>query len=267
MRTIDTEELKKIQLGILDSIDAFCRKNKIKYWLDYGTLIGAVRHKGYIPWDDDVDIGMLRKDYDILVKKFNKKNSRYQVKDFTIDNTWHCGYGKVIDTKTIMYEPDEKTGIKTSVFIDIFIYDDLPNNEKLAKKVLKKRIILRKLHNLQTYKTSYFKHNNKYKFIRCPIHLLLQLFPKRYFLKQIVNMGPKYTSPDAKKVALITEYLDIPFDKSDFDEVVELKFEGRKYFAPKEYDKHLKLVYGDYMKLPPKNERISHHRYEAYYKD
>ena len=78
MREILLDELKKTQIEILDVVDTFCRENNINYWLDSGTLLGAIRHGGYIPWDDDIDIGMLRKDYDIFLKKFNEKNERYR---------------------------------------------------------------------------------------------------------------------------------------------------------------------------------------------
>ena len=77
MRKIKVEELKKIQIQILDIVDTYCRNNNVNYWIDSGTLLGAVRHKGYIPWDDDIDLGMLRKDYEVFVEKFNKSNNRY----------------------------------------------------------------------------------------------------------------------------------------------------------------------------------------------
>jgi lipopolysaccharide cholinephosphotransferase len=73
--TINVKDLKKIQLDILDYFDSFCKKNKINYWIDCGTLLGAIRHKGYIPWDDDIDVGMMRKDYEIFIS-YCKKNAR-----------------------------------------------------------------------------------------------------------------------------------------------------------------------------------------------
>lgn len=112
LEEIKIEELKRIQLEILDNVANFCEKNKINYWLDCGTLLGAIRHKGYIPWDDDIDIGMLREDYERFMKLYNKENEQY--KFYCIENNKKFDYphGKVIDTNTILYELDMKHGKK-----------------------------------------------------------------------------------------------------------------------------------------------------------
>ena len=133
MKKITVEELKKFQLEILGVVADFCEKNNIKYWIDSGTLLGAIRHKGYIPWDDDIDVGMLREDYNKFSKIFNEKNNRY--KFVCIENTpdLFVPHGKVCDTTTELYEPDE-TGHKTSINIDIFVYDNAPDDDKQVKK-------------------------------------------------------------------------------------------------------------------------------------
>ena len=108
MKRIDVEELKKIQVGILDYFDAFCKKNSIHYWLDYGTLLGAIRHKGFIPWDDDVDITMLREDYEKAAQIFNKQGcSRYVFQTPSNFKDACYPFGKLIDTSTILYEYGE----------------------------------------------------------------------------------------------------------------------------------------------------------------
>lgn len=114
MREILLDELKDRQIAILDVVDAFCRENNINYWLDSGTLLGAIRHGGYIPWDDDIDIGMLRPDYDRFLAMFNKLNKQYQV--FSVENDINFPYpfGKVLDTHTVLYEPNEQ-GVKLSI--------------------------------------------------------------------------------------------------------------------------------------------------------
>ena len=79
MKNISVEELKSVQIAILDVVSKYCDEHGIRYWLDGGTLLGAVRHKGYIPWDDDIDLGMLRPDFDRFIHEFNRYDSRYVV--------------------------------------------------------------------------------------------------------------------------------------------------------------------------------------------
>lgn len=125
MKQMTIDEVKKVQLQILSHVAKFCDENGICYWIDSGTLLGAIRHKGYIPWDDDIDIGMLREDYDRFSEIFNKANSTYHF--LCIENTpdFYLPHGKVCDSETILYEPDEN-GYKSAVNIDIFVYDNAP---------------------------------------------------------------------------------------------------------------------------------------------
>ena len=103
MREIGIEELKEIQINILDYVDDFCKRHHIKYFLSGGTLIGAVRHKGYIPWDDDIDICMLRSDWERFVELFSKeKNTDYRVYSHLIEKSFVFPYAKVSYEKTIL---------------------------------------------------------------------------------------------------------------------------------------------------------------------
>lgn len=266
MKKIELDELKKIQIDILNSIDDFCTKNNINYWIDCGTLLGAIRHKGYIPWDDDIDIGMLREDYEKFAKSFNSSNERYKFHCYELDNNWFYTYGKVTDEQTLLYEPDKKSGIESAIFVDVFVYDNAPENEKELQKMFRKRDIYRKLSNLQIYKNFYVKKKTKYNFIRYPLHLLMQLFPKRYFIKKGIEVSKKYSDITTIKVGNFTSSSKMTCDKKVFDSFIDVEFEGRKYKAPVGYDQWLRSFYGDYMKLPPEEKRVSHHRFEAYYK-
>lgn len=263
MKKIDKEELKKIQLKILDTLDAFCKENNIKYWIDYGTLIGAIRHEGYIPWDDDIDVGMLRDDYNKLLKNFNNQNDRYKIYSYDNNKDFLYAYGKLIDTNTILYEPDEN-GNKLSVNIDIFVYDNAPNDEKLCKRILREK----ELYNLIQYcRISYPMHDNFKKNI---IHIFLKyfsfFFSKDFFVKRISSNAQKYMNINTENIGSFTSYSSVILPKKMVENITKVKFEGKLYNAPQYYDEWLKSFYGNYMELPPIEQRVSHHKFIAYYK-
>ncbi|MBQ7733281.1 MAG: LicD family protein, partial [Synergistaceae bacterium] len=137
MRRLEVQELRKIQLEILDVVAKFCDENNINYFLNGGTLLGAIRHKGYIPWDDDIDLGMLRPDYDKFMKLFNENNTRY--KFYSNENTkgFFAMCGRVVDTNpnTFAYERTMKIGI----YVDIFVFDNAPDDDELVKKMFDRR--------------------------------------------------------------------------------------------------------------------------------
>lgn len=269
MKKINKDNLKQIQIEILNFIDDFCKENDINYWLDCGTLLGAVRHKGYIPWDDDIDIGMLRKDYDKFMKIFNENNkSNYRAYCYENDKNWRYPFGKVLDENTILYEPDEETGEKIRVYVDIFVYDNAPTKISTLKKMYKKRDIFYKLNNLQKFKKFTLAEKQKYNYIRYPFWLLFQLLPKNYFLKKSIKNEKKFKNIETGFVGNFSDMVShIKCNKSIFDSFVELEFENKKYPAPVGYKEWLEAFYGDYMKLPPIEKRVCHHKYVAYYKD
>lgn len=268
MKEIDSIKLKKIQLDILNYIDDFCKKNNINYWLDSGTLLGAVRHKGYIPWDDDIDIGMLREDYDKFMNLFNKNNdSNYKAYCFDNNNNWNYSYGKVLDENTILYEPDENIGIKSSVYVDVFVFDFAPEDDNILNKMYKKRNLYYRCNTYQIFK--FFKLNTNFfkKIVLFFIWLLLQLFPKGYFIKKSLDNCKKYSNVDTGYIGNFSGMVGrVKCPKSIFNSFIKLKFEGKKYPVPIGYKEWLTAFYGDYMKLPPKEKQISHHKFVAYYK-
>ena len=266
MKEINLNELKKIQMEILDNVDSFCKKNKIKYWIDCGTLLGAIRHKGYIPWDDDIDIGMLRDDYDKFLKLYNENNnSRYRLMAPEIDNDYYFVFGKVVDTKTILYEPDE-TGIKGAVYIDVFVYDNAPDEEEKLKEMFDKRNYYKKLRIAQVYPNNYDKSSIKKRIMRFFLKIYLKFLPKNYYTKKGVEHSKKYANEKTKRVGNFTSEAKMVCDKRVFKSFINVEFEKKKYPAPVGYDEWLKSFYDDYMKLPPKEKQVSNHKFKAYYK-
>lgn len=264
MREINSEELKKIQLCILDEVDAFCREKKINYWVTAGTLLGAIRHKGYIPWDDDIDIGMLRSDYDKFILNFNNVSDKYKVYSYENDNTFYYPHAKVLDTQTVLYEPD-KNGNKLSVNIDLFVYDEAKNQQDANKRYFA-RDLYRTFHLQQNFK--YVPKGNIFKCLAVYfVRFISKLFPKGYFMKKIVENSKKQIGKNLPYIANFTAWSRFLCKKEIFTEFIEVEFEGRKYMAPKNYDTWLKCFYTDYMQLPPEEKRVSHHKFEAYVED
>mgnify|MGYP002673247129 FL=1 len=263
MKRLNEEEVKFYQLGILNTVADFCEKNQIRYWLDSGTLLGAIRHKGYIPWDDDIDIGMLRPDFDQFMNAFNESSDRYKFICRELGNSDYYPYGKVLDTETVLYEPDEN-GIKISVNIDVFVYDNAPENKQEVARMYRLRDLYTKLNAVQNHavgtrgiikdavKTIGFK--------------VLKIFPNGYFSQKIVDNSKKYADTNTSSVGNFTSVSRIVCNKDIFSSFIKVPFEGREYNAPVGYDKWLTAFYGDYMQLPPEEKRVSHHMYKAYQK-
>ena len=265
MREINIDELRKIQIEILDNVNNFCKKNKINYWIDCGTLLGAVRHSGYIPWDDDIDIGMLREDYDKFLNLYNKNNTKYRLMASELDNDYYFQFGKVVDTNTILYEPDE-AGIKGAVYIDVFVYDNAPDDEDKLKDMFDKRDYYNKFRIAQLYPNNYDKSSIKKKIMRFFLKIYLKFLPKNYYTKKCIKNSKRYINEKTKRVGNFTSSKRMTGDKKIFKSFIELPFENKKYPAPIGYKDWLSAFYGDYMKLPPKEKQVSEHKFKAYYK-
>lgn len=272
MRQIDVEELKRIQLEIIDVVMKFCDENNISCWLSGGTLIGAIRHKGYIPWDDDIDLGMLRPDYNKFMKLFNTHNTRYKFVCYENDDKFYMPFGKVFDTSTVLYEPDEK-GIKMAVNIDIFVADNAPDDDKALRKMLMWQKIYRSLHMGRVFPAFAPPNGNMFRKIcvyafRILMHMIPQvILPKNYFAGKLVKLSKTYADTNTKRVGDFVGAHYLAVDRSLFSDTVYGEFEGRKYKLPVGYDSWLRGLYGDYMQLPPEDERISHHHFKAFVND
>lgn len=262
MKAISKEELRKIQINILNEIDTFCKKNDIKYWLHAGTLLGAIRHQGYIPWDDDIDIAMFREDYDKFCSLYNKSNNQYKLHCYENDKKHFYPFAKVYDSKTIWYEPDS-TGDKISVFVDVFPLDNAPENNKNVRRMLKKRDFYYMCNFHYREKTSP-KGNFIKKIAVIIFRKLIKTRPRSFYIKKLIENSKKYQCEEAKKIGDFTGMGSFILKKDLFDELIDKKFENGIYPVPKRYDEFLTAIYGNYMQLPPEDKRIAH-TFDAYY--
>lgn len=262
MKYINQEELKNIQLEILNEVSDFCEDHDITYFLAYGTLIGAIRHKGYIPWDDDIDIAMPRPDYEKFLHSFNKRKSCVQVVSLENDRHYGLSFAKVHNTRTIMHETQYNQDVY-GVYIDVFPLDGVKNNAQL--KILRMANLM-----LHTKKANFTHRKISKKIINFFGKILLLPFSIHFMVKMIDKMARKYpfgSTPMAGGICDSVVGERAMIEKSVFEGVLTQEFEGRMYKIPKGYDKWLRRIYGDYMQLPPVEKRKTHHVFKAWWKE
>lgn len=267
MKEIGIEELKKLQLDILKKIADYCELNNLTYFLAYGTLLGAVRHKGFIPWDDDIDLMMPRKDYNLFLEHFNGKVPNLVVVAPELNLDYYAPYANVFDDRTVLDEDVVShkrcpIGIK----IDIFPLDDMPSDIELYKELRRRSIHDTMKLSTKTRKLSFYHGMER---IKLAINKLrfsfesIKNIQKRHL--ELIN-DPKYSgNGDYIDVTVVTSRVS-QAPKSMYFPASKLLFEGMELSVPNDYDGWLRLIYGDYMKLPPEEERIAKHCFNAYWK-
>ena len=265
---MEKEQLRQLQLcelDILTKCSEICEKYGLKYFLMFGTLIGAVRHKGFIPWDDDIDIAMPRMDYEKFVKIADRElPHNYKVLHFS--KRWDVPNKilRVENTNTTMI-PFDKNGnlvekLKHGIQIDIFPIDGFPSEEKKQKKLFFQVRLYMKIDTYfrQTCSKSYSMPHN----IIILLCKLISIFMGRCFWIKKYNSVLKSFSLNESSCVSNAGWGFDPYriyDANFFNDSVELEFEGRNFKCPKNWEKILKIEYGDFMVLPPKEKRTPLH--------
>lgn len=264
MKLISFEVSKRIQVEILRVIDDCCRKNGIHYSLSWGTLIGAIRHKGYIPWDDDIDIMMKRDDYNKFLSCFSAPN--YELHYFKKGKFWHQPLTKVTDERTAVVF-NYKTKSSFGLWVSIFPVDNVPDEgQDVWKKKLYRRSTLLRLRTAIWRSDTSFIRNVIKVFVRM-ILLPISSYRCGKFLESLLTAN---NCQKTKTVCMwegskgVTSFSYFP--SYYFDEYMDVEFEGNQYMIISKYDSFLRDCYGDYMQLPPEEERYPLHDYKAYYK-
>ena len=244
MRREVTKKLQTEEIKILSKVHDFCKKNGLTYYLSGGTLLGAVRHQGFIPWDDDIDIVMPRKDYDFFIKNVQEfLGDDYFLQTVITDKHYGRSFAKIRKNNTIFLEEVDKhvEGRHHGIFIDVFPLDSCKKN--WSKYVKFKWKISSAIDSYITVKRGGLKTSKK--------HFFFRLFPIKilYKIMQKLRKGKG-------------DYYYFSFsgilDKSWFEPAIELPFDGEKFVAPKHYDIILTQTYGDYMQIPPVEKQITH---------
>lgn len=260
MREISFEESKSIMLKTLESIDRCCRENNIKYSLCWGTMIGAIRHHGYIPWDDDIDLMMPREEYNRFLKVYN--DPQYAIYTPKVNNYKNI-ITKIYDKKTRVYIRNRSTS-RYGVWVSIFPYDNAPD-VKLKQWKMKRDFWLI-LYYIKAQ--DLIGQSLMWQVVKRIIKFLLLPFSSFWIYNRIENCLTAYNGQQTERVCIWygTPYMKFRyFPKELLDECIDVDFEGLKSRIIKGYDEFLKITYGDYMKFPPESDRVPKHNYKAYY--
>ena len=268
---LSIKEIQKISLEILKTVTDLCEILHLHYYLIYGTLLGAVRHNGFIPWDDDIDIMMPRPDYDVLLEYLrNNKINNLSLYNHITCNDYPYMISRISDDRYIIEAENEKS-VGMGIFIDIYPYDGLGKTKKEALKYGLKGDRLSsfcyqatRTHFAIETTTSFTR-----KIIKFPFFIVAKLIGKDVFKKKLEKLANKIDYKNSEYIGCVVWLSggekDI-FLRKWFDETILIPFENYSFRIPLNYDEILKHIYGDYMKLPPEKDRIGHHCYKAYKK-
>ena len=265
-------ELQQVQLNILKEFIRVCEKHHLTYFLVGGTCLGAVRHKGFIPWDDDIDVGLPREDYDKFIELQDEfKGTGYFIQTYKTDPKYIYNYAKLRDSNTTYIENYHKTiQINHGVWVDIFPIDGMSYKDEDPKKFAKK------------VKRTWFNV-----FLEYPWSMRRKFSKRTFFLDLGCNFVAlfgwimncfHYRNKHMDKVVTKIKYKDAylvgnffgtnakreAMPREIFMEGTKGEFEGIEVNLPKDYDKYLTLLFHDYMKLPPEDKQVGHHYNSGY---
>lgn len=253
------QEMRKMQIAMTESVARFCEEKGLRYSLGGGTLLGAIRHKGYIPWDDDVDVMLPRPDYEVWKRTFNAKKYGYAMQNTDNDLCYPFLFTKIFDPRTVLEEEFCVTG----VYIDVFPVDGLPEPSEQLRYAQEQHRLKQLLWRCNVF----FKERRK---DASWGEILLYRYRHWFAMRKINEFHQKkypYVSCDYAGGVVGSYPAKENVPKEVFESYAKCEFEGREFSRISDYDTYLRIIYGDYMQLPPEEQRVSHHKYKAYWKE
>ena len=272
MKDLSLREIQLVEFTVMKKLAAICRELDLRYYLFYGTLLGAARHQGFIPWDDDVDIAMPRPDFEKLLAYCDENAETlapYRLIHCRKDKKYIYPIARLCDTRyQVDYEGTKDYGL--GLFVDIYPLDGCGNTEAEAKAIHKKNDSLQKLTLLAG--TTKFKPSLQGGLLRTCVkfagYCYAKLFGARYFANKADKNSQRLSYEDSQYVSC-TVWFDWyhRFDKAMLADITTLPFEGEEVSVPGDTHRLLTDWYGDYMQLPPEEDRVGHHYYTARLKE
>lgn len=254
------QHIKDVELMILKDFAQICDENNIEYYLIYGTQIGAIRHQGFIPWDDDVDVILFRKDYEKFLKVMEEHPSvKYTIFDSRYNEEYFFQFGRMSLNDTYWAEYwDNQVSFRLGIHIDLFILDNLPDNKFKRKLFIQRCYFMARL-----YSIAVLKFDNYSKVVNLMLNGFHNLFKflnltPAYFHKKLSKLFRKYDGSSGKYVTDLTLMEKVTFMRDDYKPPKRVEFEDMISYIPNNDFNTLTPIYGDYMKLPPEEERVAH---------
>ena len=264
---MDKDTLRRVQmvqLEIAKEIKRVCEENNIKFFLTAGTLLGAIRHQGFIPWDDDLDIAMLKEDYDRFIEIAPKAlNSQYELQTWYTDHTYPNEFAKVRKKGTVYVEGKADKQKKPGIYVDVIVYINFPDDEAEMNRAHKSML---DLHRLLLMKCGYqpWAEEGSVNWKKRIGYLYYQVRANFVSYEELVKrfeMIQKQYPDSTKNLHGMTEGMAFsPLKREWYKETNYVKFEDDMFPIPVGYDGYLTTCYGDYMQLPPENERENRHQ-------
>lgn len=270
-KRISDQEMKQISIETLDFFSEFCKKHNLTYFLAYGTLIGAIRHKGFIPWDDDIDTWMLRPDYERLLELSSElEDTKYEMVAPELCPGYESSFMKFCRKDTVIVPSRFVNGYKFGLMIDVFPIDavsELEDEEEAKKEYIAKRNKKKRILKPYSRYTARINMKSPKGRVKKAAYIVSNkiLGPAN---KRVLDYARAFADNDVndeKTRYLASMEVDFVYKKEWFMKTIDVDFEGKQYTAPYYYDDVLRRNYGDYMELPPESDRVSPHRLKAYY--
>ena len=279
-KKINLKEIQKIELDILIYLDKVCKENNIKYYLSSGTLLGAVKYKGFIPWDDDIDVILMRDEYLKLMDVLKNDNEgRYKLLSIYNSKDYYYPFAKLVDSDTVLTENSKKIN-GMGIYIDIVPMDGYPDSNTLkhisSVRIIRNLMVRRfRIKNCIRDKFNYMsftKEKVKFKLFKDLIYSFIDYISLplgyNFWVKIFDKKISKYDIHKCDYIGVRTGNFGVreAFLKEDIIEQDFYEFEGMKFTSFKNYDLYLRSKFGDYEKDPEESQKVTHHQYEAYWK-
>ena len=263
-RRLSEEEIKEVEIGVMDYIHNLCQKENINYSLAYGTLLGAVRHKGYIPWDDDVDISLKRDEYDKLYQAVLRDNDPiYKVASWENDARYPYPFYRVYDARTVYENNYIENDIDLGICVDVFPFDYYADvNKEMVKLDTYRRLSVYTLYGIHS------KNAGLKNIIRYLLVLVFRLTRVKTWNKKMNLLSMQANDSDSIDYLMENKRTSTKFGKTLLDKVIDSQFEDRTYKIPEASHQILSAIYGDdFMEIPPIEKRVKHDDFVAYIKE